>query len=455
MNEEGNGGASECVPMEFESSNDGAKSGQKVPAVICAIFAAGLIAFTGLSVADYWSRAFWVLFIMVLAGGVIHRLVRSSADEPTPWAFVSLVIAGAILLIGVLARNVTDISTLLLCVAGVILTASSLLIVRMSRGRSVLNWRGAIRDYLVLIVSLVILTLVAVVVFFAAQAATPEDQPFRAPFLQSLSASLLEDIVFFSLLGFLLILLQRRDADRSRNLDDKIELLFSAKRLRSHEASYLREQVRSISADCVELITAIDVVGYDAENELIELDVSRRFYVGNYLDSESASYTLKLDITADEISAYDPCMHVYPTLANSVKRDGLEWKRGGDDETLEPAADLKSGGRFSPQPKVLEIEKGQVREFRMRFRAWQTIYDDDGPESGSDRKLDVYQLKILKHWDELQIHLRNSIKQPVRIILEGQESREIRLLPGDEHRKAIRTENLRANSIIDIKFLPS
>ena len=296
------------------------------------------------------------------------------------------------------------------------------------------------------------LAIVATITAAAAYTTTPDTSAFRTPFLQSLSASFVQDVVFFSLLGFLVLLLQRRETDRDRNLDDKVDLLFSAKRLRSGEAAYLREQVRTIAADCVQHITQIDVVDSDEERELIQLDVSRRFYVGNYLKDESAQYILKLDITPDAVEGHDPCMHVYPTIVNSVTKSGTEWLRSADDEVLEPAKDLSSGDAYRPAPKHLEIESDQIREFRTRFQAWQMIYK--GAPTDGERELDAYEISITKHWDEMQIHVRNSLKKSISITISGKESRDIKLLPGDEHRKAYRIENLSANSKIDIMFKP-
>lgn len=318
----------------------------------------------------------------------------------------------------------------------------------------------------------------------AAWRATPIGQSFEVPLLEGFTASLAEDLTFFTLLGFIIILVQRREADRNRNLDDKIELLFSAKDLRSGEVAYLREELRKISADCRQSVTQIDVIDYDEVNEFVRIDVSRQYYVGNYLSSEDALYSLKINLTPDTYPGQGPSMTLFPTITNSVIAEGGDWRRIADDEILDAGGDLAGGQPHQPPEKTLTIGPGQVREFRSRFRGWQSLYVRDrttgspadsgrteaaSPNAGAEAppaetpadaavapelEKDVFEVVLLKHWDMIEIHIRNSLHRKLGITISGNDSRSFVVLPGDEQRKAYRVENLLANSTIYISFTP-
>ncbi len=271
---------------------------------------------------------------------------------------------------------------------------------------------------------------------------------------------MIEDLVFFSLLGFIIILVQRRETDLNRNLDDKIELLFSAKKLRSGEVAYLRDELRKISSDCRQSVTNIDVVAHDVEREFVQLDVSRQYYVGNYLSSEEAQHLLQVDITPDIYPGDGPSMYIYPTITNSVVEENGSWRRIADDEMLDEGTNLKGGERHRPATKKLQIRAGQVREFRSRFRAWQRLFEEEaesGPRPTGDeaiRQPDCFEVTLLKHWDEIEINIRNSLLSEMKLTISGNDSRTFTVLPGDEQRKAYRVENLTANSRIYISFMP-
>lgn len=313
--------------------------------------------------------------------------------------------------------------------------------------------KTVLREYRAIVFCFLALLTATVMIVAASYLSTPADQSFRPALLQGIAASLIEDLAVFSLLGFIIILIQRREADQNRNLDDKIELLFSAKRLRSGEVAYLREELRKISSDCREAVTEIDVIDYDEANGLIHIDVSRRFYVANYLSTDSAQYALNIDITPDDACGHTPCLQMFPTITNSVVRSGNEWSRVADDEVLDQGAALNSGEPYRPSQKRLEIAPGQVREFRTRFRGWQRLFKKEtGP--GGVPETDGYRLLLLKHWDEIQINVRNSLTRKLRVTISGRESRSFELLAGDEQQKAYRVENLSANSTVHISFTP-
>jgi hypothetical protein len=154
----------------------------------------------------------------------------------------------------------------------------------------------------------------------AAWWSTPSNESFAKAILQGITGSLAEDLAFFLLLGFILVLVQRREADLNRNLDNKIELLFSAKKLRSGEAGFLRNEVRKISADCQTLAIDIDVIEEDAALNLIRIDVTRRWLVANYLSSETAEYAWRLRLTADDSGGRPPSIFVVPSYTGDVQR---------------------------------------------------------------------------------------------------------------------------------------
>ncbi len=422
-------------------------------ALISAVVSAGLFVFIAFALADLWTKGLASFLIVIVAGALIYGFAsrRPFHENVGSGLFSTITIASAVILIALASRQISDTVTLLIVTAVIVLISSFATILRITSKSGGISLSSTLRDYLPIVASLLVFGIVATIIFFAAQYAS-ENDGFRAPFLQSLSASFIEDLVFFSLLGFLILFFQRRDADRGRSVDDKIELLFSAKKLRSGETSYLRDKLKGISYDCISMVTAVDVLEVDEAQNLIRLDVTRRFYVGNYLDKDSAVYPFEIKIWSDDAVDRNPAIKVFPTLTNGVfMRDG-EWNRSGDDEILEPGVDLSKGEDLISETKHLEIAPGEVREFRSRFKAWQSIYK--GGINGPKDELDSLELTISKHWDDTQFHVRNSLNRTVAIAISGRESRQIKLLPGDEVRKAFRIENLSANSKVDITFEP-
>lgn len=349
------------------------------------------------------------------------------------------------------APNVDGVTVLLLLSIALLLFAA-LIIYKMTARSGGPTWRTVFGEYKAIMFCFLALLVATVMIAIAGYLATPAGQSFRPGLLQGISASLIEDLAFFSLLGFIIVLLQRREFDRNRNLDDKVELLFSAKELRSGEVAYLREELRKISTDCRDSIIDIDVIDYDEANKLVQIDVSRRMYVGNYLSSDPAEYKLKIDITPDDACGHTPCMQIFPTITNSVVKSGGDWNRVADDEVLDLGAMLAGGQAYRPPEKHLEIRPAQVREFRMRFRGWQRLFK--APVNGAAPEPDTYELLLLKHWDEIQINVRNSLNRKLGVTISARESRSFELLSGDEQQKAYRVENLSANSTVHISFAP-
>lgn len=452
--------APDALPGRKASRGDGGDR-RGTGAIVFAILATGALILVALTIHGDVLRLLVGVGILVIAGNVLDvglRPARRELSVASLLLFSITTLVLALLAAGILFQTIADVPNRLLAIAIVVLVSTGALAYRLTRLHGVPRFLDTVREFVIVIACFAILAVVAVMIFVAADLATPDQTAFRAGLLQGLSGSFIEDLIFFSLLGFILVLLQRRDADRSRNLDDKIELLFSAKKLRSGEAAYLREQVKSISADCREITNLIDVIDHDEARELLLLDVSRRFYVGNYLSSEAARYTLKVDLTPDLIEGHEPAMELFPTITNSVTRVEGEWRRGGDDEVVAQGVELAGGVPYRPADQHLEIRPGQVREFRTRFRGWQPIYKKGavGAVGGRPvaRELDSYEILMLKHWDEIEIHVRNSLNRPLKVAISGSERRQFELLPGDEQRKAYRLENLSANSSINLSFTP-
>jgi hypothetical protein len=379
--------------------------------------------------------------------------VKEFYDDGLPRTLCS---SAAIVVIGfvlcLIARIlIVDIAWTILTCAVIGLLAAALIIYWFSAYPERTVRRRPNRQFWIILACFGVLALVAIAVSLAAFLRAPQEE-FEKSLLLGFSASLIEDLVFFSLLGLFVVLMQRREADLSRTMDDRIELLFNAKRLRSGEAAYLREQVRTVSNDCQESATFIDVVAYDQTKKLVQIDVSRRYYVANYLADESSRYELKIDLTADGGIGKSPAITIFPALSTKVQRENGEWRQLGDTQILDEGGVIEEGQSYRETKKHLDIAANETREFRTRFRGWQRLYAEGSKPS--EEKFEFYEVTLLKHWDMINIHVRNSLQRELRVTMSGDESRAFTLVAGDDERKAYRTENLLANSIIAIRFMP-
>jgi len=348
-----------------------------------------------------------------------------------------------------------DISWLLILGSALFLIGSAWLIYRRFAAPTRPPWRAIWTQYWPVMFSFATLAVVAALLGVASYFEV-NSNGLRAAGVVGVFTSLLNDLIFFSLLGFMLILIQRREADRGRNIDDKIDLLFDAKRLRSGEVAYLKDQVRKVSADCRSNLTEIDVIQHDSKHQLIQMDVRRRFQVANYLATEAAEYKFQLDLTPDDACGNQPCAVVYPSITTSLLPDGRGGFESTEDEVLSEGAKLDAGEPYKTPSKLLQIEPGQMREFRTRFRAWQRLFKQAEAiaETQDSRKPepDSFEILAVKHWDEILIQVRNSLPTKLCVTISGRESRSFELHPGDQQHKAYRVENLAANSTIYVSF---
>lgn len=323
------------------------------------------------------------------------------------------------------------------------------------------------KDYRSVLWCFLALSGLAALLGFYADGAAGAGGDFWATAAANVFASLVENLIFFSLLGFGLLIVQRREADRNRGLDDRLDLLFNAKQLRSGESSFLRDELRRISADCQSMEVAIDVVDHDTTEGLVEIDVMRNWLIANYLSDESAVYDWRLRIASDAIPSRLVAMTVYPSYSATLTRasDG-EWRNATDDELLHPGGDLGSSERLDSDPRPLTIEPSAAREFRTRFRGWQLLYDGP-PVPSADRMGPVrpdpgsYKFNVSKHWDEVRVMVTNSLKRDLRVSIyqsigSGPQKllRKMDLASGDRQRQPVRLENLPAGSRVYVSFEP-
>lgn len=104
------------------------------------------------------------------------------------------------------------------------------------------------------------------------------------------------------------------------------------------------------------------------------------------------------------------------------------WQRSEGDELLHPDGEVVEGACLHSEEKRLEIPPGFAREFRTRFQGWQPLFvKTAGPPPGTLGPVrpepDTYRLKMDRHWDEIELSLRNSLKRPIRATISGSGNR--------------------------------
>jgi hypothetical protein len=289
--------------------------------------------------------------------------------------------------------------------------------------------------------------ILASVFFLKAAGNVPPTDPFSAALSLGFVASLFEDILFFTFLGFVALFVQQTEFFRTRKLDERIDYLFNAKRLTSEELTYLKEKVAEIACDFRAEETTVDVIAYDEANAMVQIDVTRRFRVANYLKEKPAYYDWKMEILADVMPDGRASMSIFPPVTTlfQEKPDGSLIPLGDAKGLKDQIVEIPSkGGAFEMRDNRLPIGPQQVRECRSRFVGWQPLLGDDG-------KPDSYRLQVERHWDRICINVVNSLQRDVAVSI-GSPDKAVRLTAGDHAASAWAADNVEAGREIFIEF---
>lgn len=251
-------------------------------------------------------------------------------------------------------------------------------------------------------------------------------------FMTGFSASLLEDILFFSMGGLILFMLQKADFYSGRRLEDRVDYLFNAKRLSSEERSYLKQELQSISCDFIRDETVIDLVELDAAHHLVRLDVSRRFLIGNYLKEQKALYKFESKIAHDAMPDARVAMEVFPVSMRPVARKQPAPKgakniapRFEEFESIgvpdvHGAHELRrtADAPFEIKPALeILIAPGQIMMVEVRWRGWHD-YTAVGAAG------EPFEVEFIRHWDAVSFRLRNSLTQEVELRLDALQTKQ-------------------------------
>lgn len=249
-------------------------------------------------------------------------------------------------------------------------------------------------------------------------------------FKTGFSASLLEDIIFFSVVGVILFVLQKADFYRGRRLEDRVDYLFNAKKLSSEERSYLKQEIQAISCDFIRDETVIDIVEYDAKFQLVKLDVARKFLIGNYVREQNAVHRFESRIAHDDMPDARDAMEIYPVSTKLVREKVAGRHASGgpvvDFDDFDTVGRANTHGihesrksvdpAFALNPPLeLAIKPGQFAIVEVRWRGWQPV----GPSKEDPAKNECFEVEFIRHWDAVSFELRNSLKQDVEITLEA------------------------------------
>jgi hypothetical protein len=261
--------------------------------------------------------------------------------------------------------------------------------------------------------------------------------------LSGFLASLLEDIVFFSALGFVIVLIQRREYERGRNLEDRIDTLFNGKRLTRRELDDLQARVIALGCDFQLNEATLDVRELDASADAIQVDVSRKWHVASYFKSDSVPYDWTMRIEGDALPGDLSVIEVFPSFYSTLPRPGT--KTNGNSTELHPAQRIMAPAIFEYQPPSIPILPGAIYEFRSRYRAWQRLHRDDG-------SIDQWEWTARRHWDRFRLTVRNSLSYGLRIHIVGVEERSFTLAPGEMQTEPFEVEDIVEKTKILVEF---
>lgn len=261
--------------------------------------------------------------------------------------------------------------------------------------------------------------------------------------LSGFLASLLEDIVFFSALGFVIVLIQRREYERGRNIEDRIDTLFNGKRLTRRELDDLQARVVALGCDCQVNEATLDVRDLDMAADAIQVDVSRKWYVASYFKSDAAPYDWKMEIAGDTLPGDLSLIEVFPSYYSTLPRDGA--KPTGNSTELHPAQRIRAPQIFEYRPDSIPIAPGATYEFRSRYRAWQRLHRPDG-------SVDQWEWTARKHWDRFRLTVRNSLSCGLKVRIVGVEERNFTLAPGEMQTEPFEVEDIVEKTKILVEF---
>ena len=349
----------------------------------------------------------------------------------------------------------------LLIIAFLILVCGLFLIfnrwVAVSAKSSKSAWGTLFQEYKPLFAGFFVITISSIFVWLAYNAALQNQTPnltstqsAGSGFLGAFLASLVEDIAFFAALGFLIVAIQRREYNLHRKIGDRIDSLFNRKPLTNDEIGYLKDQISENACDFIWNETFIDIVSYNHEHSAIKLDVARRFHIGNYLTDLNALYKWRIRLQPDEISPLtdEEPFEFYPFFRG--------WKENSNGSTKPPIlSEVIADGSIVAKGHVWDktlvetaIEPGEVCEFRMRYRGWQPL--THLPDSSEPYP---YELESQRHWDTMEVTVRNSLAKPVNIVIKGPKGpRSVTIGSGDHLREAFHAKDLPTRSEVHVMF---
>lgn len=318
-----------------------------------------------------------------------------------------------------------------------------------------------------------------------------ETTDFRNSYLLSFASSLTEDVIFFSIIGVVLFILQRRDFFKDKGLEDRINFLFNQKNLTNYERSYLSKKLASCTTDFKKNYVHLDIKSIDKQNNMIEIDVYRVFSMGNYLKDMNAKHLLDVYLEADKEPKLKVALEIHPVFKTAFSKKDYENHRReervplGRPKDLTPSASLASGEKFQPGEVEIEIEPDQIVECSYRWNGWQPLdkgviqsepFDIDSTQSSYDstqmvdsnkrkipppsekrrltKRKESYDIAVRRHWDDMIVSLSNDTDHTARIQISlGEAVKELDILPGMPAPKLWRTRNVKPDQKIIMEFL--
>jgi len=264
--------------------------------------------------------------------------------------------------------------------------------------------------------------------------------------LPGLFSSMVGDIIFFTAIGVVLFVIQRREFERGRNLDDRIDTLFNAKKLTSEELSDLKRQVRRIGCDYRRNESVIDIRDHDEGRGCLWLDVTRRWYVASYFSDEAVDYEWRLKVRPDDLAGVSPLMVIFPSRMRTHHLDG-EGRQVSATEAIElhGQVSLVTPETYQHPSRHERIEQRTMREFHARYQAWQRLLKADGTR-------DYWEFEAEKHWDAFDLKIINSLRSRVRIHVRAKEPRTFELTSGATQIEPLVVSDLVHESRIFVEF---